>query len=320
MLAAEDLCLEAGVRLLYHHWLADAVVQDRTIRHAVLVSKSGFCAVRGACFVDCTGDGDLAVLSGCRYEQGGPSGFSQPMTLCFKLSHVDRDRMPPREEMTRRYHEARRAGQVECPREDVLHFGFYDEDVVHFNTTRVIRRNGACGTDLSEAEIEGRRQLRQFLTFFRTSVPGFENARLHSVAHHIGVRETRRIRGLRVLGRDSFDRAEKFADGIARVHYPIDIHNPDGTGTEHARLPPDEYYEVPYGCVVAADIDNLTIGGRPVSADHAVHSSLRVMPCACSIGQAAGLAAATAAARGCRPADLGGREIRQLLRTHGAAL
>ena len=36
---------------------------------------------------------------------------------------------------------------------------------------------------------------------------------------------------------------------------------------------------------------------------HAIHSSMRVMPPACSIGQAAGLAAALACQRHCRPRD-----------------
>jgi hypothetical protein len=47
---------------------------------------------------------------------------------------------------------------------------------------------------------------------------------------------------------------------------------------------------------------------------------MRVMPPACSVGQAAGLAAAMAAARGCRPADLDGREVRAGLVRRGASL
>jgi hypothetical protein len=185
--------------------------------------------------------------------------------------------------------------------------------VVHFNTTRILHRDGTSGADLSSAETEGRQQMRQFFQFFQSHVPGYENAQIHSVAAHIGIRETRRVRGMAYLERGDFEEGRKFRDAIARVRYPIDIHNPDGTGTEIIRLPEGEWYEIPYGCIVAKDMNNLLIGGRPISVDHAVHSSMRVMPPACTVGQAAGLAAALAVEQGCTPGELDGVEIRQKL-------
>jgi hypothetical protein len=320
MLAAEDLCLEAGVELLYHHTLVDAVVEDGNITAAVLHSKSGFSAVKGKQFVDATGDGDLAVLAGCEYEMGGPTGHCQPMTLCFKLSHVDTDRMPSRKEITELYHKARDEGRIHCLREDVLMFEWFEPDVFHFNTTRIIHKSGTSGSDLSAAEIEGRSQVREFLEFFRRDVPGFENARIHSVAHHIGIRETRRIKGLAWITVDDYRNCSKFADSIARVHYFLDIHNPDGSGTERLRLPDDDWYEIPFGCVVARDVRNLLIGGRPISTDHGVHSSMRVMPPACTVGQAAGLGAATAARQGSSAHEVDGRAIHDKLIAQGASL
>lgn len=320
VLAAEEVCLEAGVRLLYHHQVADALRSETRITHLVLLSKSGFTAAAASVYVDATGDADVAARAGCTCEQGGPSGYSQPMTLCFKLSGVDRRRVPSRDEIHRLYAQARARGEICCPRDNILWFDWFDPGVIHFNTTRVLRRHGTSGPDLSEAEVEARRQLRELLAFFRTYVPGFERAGLYSMAHHIGVRETRRVRGLAYLTRADFATARKFPDAIARVSYPIDIHNPVGGDTEHQRIPEGDWYEVPYGCLVARDVDNLLLAGRPISADHAVHSSLRIMPVACSIGQAAGMAAALAAIRRCAPRDLDGREVRQELITRGARL
>jgi len=320
ILAAEDVCLSAGVGLLYHHNLADAVVADGAIDSLVLLSKSGYTAAKAGVYVDCTGDADLAAMTGCQVEQGGPTGHCQPMTLCFKLGGIDRSRMPPGREITELYLAARQRGEIDCPREDVLMFRWLSDDVVHFNTTRVIHKSGTSGRQLADAEIEGRRQLRQYLEFFRSHVSGFEKAWVYSVAHHIGVRETRRVRGLAHVTRDDFVAAAKFPDAIARVRYNIDIHNPDGGGTEHLRLPAEQWYEIPYGCIVAKDVANLLIGGRPISVDHAVHSSMRVMPSACSVGQAAGVAAAMAARDGRRPADLDGTDVRKRLVEHGAYL
>ena len=320
MLAAEDLCLAAGVTLRYHHTLADVVVNGARVEAAIFHSKSGFTAARAAVFIDATGDADLAARSGCRYEEGGPSGHSQPMTLCFKLAGVDRTRMPASVALNRLYDAAKARGEIHCPREDVLLFHWQEPDIVHFNTTRVVQQRATNSVELSNAEIEARRQLREILTFLRTHVSGFEQARLHSVAHHIGVRESRRVKGRAYLERSAFRGTAKFDDAIARVSYPIDIHSTTGSGTEHDNLPDGEWYEIPYGCIITADRENLLIAGRPISVDHAIHSSMRVMPPAVSVGQAAGMAAALAIARHVAPAALDGRDVRTALRQVGANL
>jgi hypothetical protein len=320
MLAMEDLCREAGVTLVFHHAVADAIVEAGRIKAIVLFSKSGYTAAQAKVYVDCTGDGDLAARAGCAFEFGGPAGFCQPMTLCFKLSHVDKSRVPPGSEIQRLYNDAKAAGEIDCRRENVLRFDWIDDDVVHFNTTRVVKKSAIDGDELSQAEIEARRQVRQFIRFLQGKISGFEQARLHSMAHHIGVRESRRIRGRAYVTRADFQAARKFPDGIARVNYNIDIHSPTGTGTEFLQVPEGDYYEIPYGAVVAADVKNLTVGGRPISGDHATHSSWRVMPPACTIGQAAGVGAALAALRGGDPGDLDGVEVRRTLIEMGAFL
>ncbi|NLF32578.1 MAG: FAD-dependent oxidoreductase, partial [Planctomycetes bacterium] len=149
MLTAEQMCLDAGVDLLYHHTLADAVLDGRRIAAVVLLSKSGLSAATGTMLVDATGDADLAVMAGCQYEQGGPTGHCQPMTTCFKLANVDRARMGDRQAVTELYHAARRRGEIDCLREDVLMFNWFRDDVVHLNTTRIIHRDGTRGEDLT---------------------------------------------------------------------------------------------------------------------------------------------------------------------------
>jgi hypothetical protein len=277
-------------------------------------------AIRGKVFVDSTGDADLAARAKCHFEFGNEDGWCQPMTLCFKLDHVDRAQMPPWSEVQRLYTEAKANGEIDCPRENLLVFQTDDPDVYHFNTTRVIKKSGIDGQALSEAEIEGRRQLRQILLFLRRRVAGFAEATIYSVAHHIGIRETRRIRGLAYVTLADFEARRKFPDAIARVNYAIDIHNPNGSGTDLRHIPQDDWYEIPYGCIVPADSANLLIGSRSISVDHAVHSSMRVMPPVCSVGQAAGMAAAMAVATGVKPSQLDGKAVRQRLVVAGARL
>ncbi|MBP5530410.1 MAG: FAD-dependent oxidoreductase [Lentisphaeria bacterium] len=319
-LAMEDLLLEAGVELLYHHELVDVFMKDGRIEAAVFSSKSGPCAIRAKVYVDSTGDGDLAVLAGAPFEFGNAEGLCQPMTTCFKLSGVDRSRMPERAVINERYLAAVARGDIRCTRENVLFFNYIDEDVIHFNTTRVIKKSGVDARELSQAEIEGRRQVREFLRFLRAEIPGFENSRIHSMAHHIGVRESRRILGEVFQTADDFTNCAKYPDGIAKVRYQIDIHNPSGSGTTLVQMPPDEWYELRYGTLIPKGSKNLLMGCRAISVDHALHSSMRIMPPVCSLGQAAGVAAAVCAKRGCAPVELDGAEVRRLLAEAGARL
>lgn len=86
MLAMEDMLLEAGVRLFYHHTFFDVVKQENRISAVIFSGKSGLSAIRAKIVIDSTGDGDVAAKAGCDYEFGNEDGFCQPMTLCFKLS------------------------------------------------------------------------------------------------------------------------------------------------------------------------------------------------------------------------------------------
>lgn len=320
MLAMEDILLDSGAKILYHHTLTDVIAESGKITAAVFHSKSGFCAVRAKIFIDSTGDGDLAALAGAPFEFGNEDGFCQPMTTCFKLSGVDRSRMPGYAEINAAYDQAKAEGKIDCPRDNVLWFLTPEDDVIHFNTTRIIKKSAVSGLELSEAEIEGRRQVRQFVDFLRRYIPGFEQARIHSIAHHVGVRESRRILGMVYQTKEDFRNAAKYPDGVAKVNYPIDIHNPSGSGTVMEHLRPNDWYEIRYGALVPRNTRNLLMGCRSISLDHALHSSARVMPPVCSIGQAAGMAAAMCVKRNTVPAGLDGAEVRRELAAAGAWL
>lgn len=320
-LAMEDVCLEAGVQLYYHFKLVGVVCRGRRILHAVFHTRSGFAAIRAKQYVDATGDGELAALAGCEFEYGDREhGLCQPMSLCFKLSHVDKSRLD-NAAMQALYREAQASGAIECKRDSVLMMDYgFEDDVCHFNTTRVLGKSAIDALAHSEAEIEGRRQMRQFVKWLRAGVPGFEHAQIYSMAPEIGVRESRRIKGRAYLAESDFRTRSKFPDAIARCNYPIDIHSVNGGTTRMVGIGCQDYYEIPYGCITPADRDNLLVAGRPISVSHEIHASCRVMPPACSVGQAAGAAASLALKRGCDPCALDGRDVRRLLIERGAWL
>ena len=114
-----------------------------------------------------------------------------------------------------------------------------------------------------------------------------------------------------VLTVDDVLEAVHFQDGIARSRYPVDIHSPTGEGTVIQHVPPGEYYEVPYRCLVPRNVDNLLIGARCVSSTHEAHSSLRVMPVVAGIGEAAGIAAAWAVRDEMTPREVDGVRLKK---------
>jgi len=114
--------------------------------------------------------------------------------------------------------------------------------------------------------------------------------------------------------------ARKFDDAVARGAYPVDIHNPTGTGTVLKRLPPGEAYDIPLRCLMPKSADGLVVAGRCISGTHEAHSSYRVMPIVMATGQAAGVCGALAARRSVMPREVAVEQIQRELVRQGASL
>jgi len=330
-LSALELLDEAGVQFLFHAF-ASGVLADGPLRGAVFETKSGPIVIRARAIVDCTGDGDIAAAAGARVEVGRETdGLVQPMTLMFRMVEFERAgfeayvREHPDQwrgvhglwDLIRR---AAAEGELDLPREDILFFGTPHAGEVSVNSTRV---TGVLGTDVfdwSYAEWRSRVQLRQIVRFLQHRVPGFERAYCAQSGVHAGVRETRRIRGDYRLTADDVLSARQFDDVIARGSYPVDIHNPKGSGTILKRLPEDAAYDIPLRCLLPEGIENLVVAGRCLSGSHEAHSSYRVMPIAMATGQAAGVCAALATHRKIPPRAVPARDVQAELVLQGADL
>jgi hypothetical protein len=309
----DEMMLDHGVDLLLHSTFTALEMDGQTITNVQTMGKSGRIDLEGKIYVDSTGDGDLAALAGAPVEMGrSQDGLCQPMTLCFRIGGVTGN-VPLRElrkELTDIYLKAKASGEIDMPRENILLFATMVPHIIHFNTTRVIQRDATDTLDMTAAELEGRRQTAELLALFRKYSPHFKDAYLVKMAAQIGVRESRRVMGDYVITVDDVLEAAKFEDGISRSRYPVDIHSPTGEGTVIQHLPPGEFYEVPYRCLLPKNVDNLLIGARCISSTHEAHSSLRVMPVVAGIGEAAGIAAAWAAQLGISPRQVDGATLK----------
>ncbi|MCO5166015.1 MAG: FAD-dependent oxidoreductase [Planctomycetes bacterium] len=330
-LTALELLDEAGVRFLFHALASDALPGRGGPRGVVFETKSGPVVVEARVVVDATGDGDVAARAGAAFEVGRDDGLVQPMTLMFRIADFERAafdgyaRAHP--DQWRSVHglwdlvrTAAEAGELDLAREDILFFGTPHPREVAVNTTRVTRALGIDVWDLTRAEWEARRQLRQLAAFFRKYVPGFEAAYVVQSGTTIGVRETRRVVGEYQLTADDILGARRFEDVIARGTYPVDIHNPAGKGTVLKRVPPGEAYDLPLRALLPRGVDRLLVAGRCISGTHEAHSSYRVMPIAMATGQGAGVCAALAARTGRSPHDVDIAAVQGELRRQGANL
>jgi glycine/D-amino acid oxidase-like deaminating enzyme len=321
-LVLDDLARDAGVRLLLHTMMVDAVAEEGRISQAVVAGKSGLQALEAGVYVDASGDGDLAARAGVRFEMGRPEdGLCQPMSLFFRMAGVDRERVPDIGKITELYRAQKAAGQIHNPRDEFHRIiPTTRPGEVTFNATRVLGHDGTDAWSLTDAEMQGRRQVQELVRFLLGHVPGFEHAYLVSIAPQTGVRETRRIMGDYVLSGDDFDRAAKFDDAVARGCFSIDIHNPTGTGIIGRHMPKGQWYDIPYRCLTPDGLDNLLVAGRPISCDHEMHGSVRVMPIAMCTGEAAGVAAALGAIGGTTTRQVDVQLLRRTLVQRGASL
>jgi hypothetical protein len=140
--------------------------------------------------------------------------------------------------------------------------------------------------DLTKAEMQGRQEALYALTALKKVVPGFENAKLRNFGMTLGTRDSRKIIGRYNLTGDDVRNQAKFADSIGIFPEFIDGYNVlilPSTG---------RYFEVPYGCMVPLEVDNLLVAGRCVAGDMVSHAAMRNMMACTVTGQGAGAAAA----------------------------
>ena len=177
--------------------------------------------------------------------------------------------------------------------------------------------------ELTQAEIEGRRQAFVYETFFRDEVPGYENAKIIGLSHQIGVRETRRVYGTYRLTKEDCMRGQVPDDSIFLCGAPIEDHRQGKDGEDETYwqyIPNGGVYGVPYGAIVPRSGERAWMVGRCFSATHDAHASCRSMGQTMSMGQAAGFAAVLSLDHDTGAAGVDLNQLRQRLVDVGATL
>ena len=352
-LLALEMCREAGVDILLHLEAHHAEVVSGRIRTVTFFGKCNEVTVTAKIFVDCTGDGDLAYLAGCSYEKGrGTNEELMPPTVMFTLEGVDDGKLldyvaeHPEEMraacatidtkpgydadyfradpnyvfvgMTQLFTKLKAEGKCPVDRGNMIIINGLHKGEMYVNTSRLLHVDATDVLSLTRGEIEGHLQVEALVKMFREHVPGFENCYVSSIAPNLGVRETRRFKGIRTVTGEEALNASVPSDTICLSGYKIDIHKDCENATLFKTV--EKPFGIPYGCLVSAELSNLMFAGRCVSVDDQVIGSVRVMPCCMAMGQAAGIGAALALDRAQTVAQVNVDDIRAELLRQNAIL
>ncbi|PCI54707.1 MAG: FAD-dependent oxidoreductase [Alphaproteobacteria bacterium] len=328
--AADHLLAEAGVRVIFHAVVTDVLLEGRCrVAGVEAYTKQGRVQVRASLTVDASGDADLIAMSGFSTSKGR-DGFVQNPTMIFRLAGVEMERFLTFRgvdsilgaQVSEAIVKANAEGKYYLPRSKIFLFTTPRDGELLCNVTRVIGGDGReldplDARDLSEAESEGRRQVREYARFLRDSVPGCEDSYVNDTGVQVGIRQSRQAVGLETLTNSDVMNCRKRNDGIALSAWPIELH----TGTRpYLQWLINDYYEIPFGSFVPLKSDGILVAGRCLSAEHEAMASARVTAQCFSYGQAIGHAAAMSVKDAIPTSAIQGDNIRLLLNRDGARL
>ncbi len=306
--AVLDALEQVGCKYLVHTRAVDAIVEGDRLAGVVVSTKQGLATIRAKVFVDCTGDADVAYFGGA--ETMKETGSLSPQTLCLNLTNVTAEQV--RKANIREIARKARSKYPLIPDSWGLDrvsnsSSFYinhagTRDLGQFDMTDPVQR--------TTAECLSRRQVLQMVQAMREfGGDELRNIELIGTGPQLGVRETRRVKGLYVLTEEDALSGRKFDDAIAWRSGFLDI--------GFVRYERMKVHDVPYRAILPEKLESLLVAGRCISATHVAASAGKSMGNCVATGHAAGLAAAWAARKGSTPRQLSVTVLQYALRADG---
>ncbi|MBT7665694.1 MAG: FAD-dependent oxidoreductase [Rhodospirillaceae bacterium] len=301
-----QMALEQKVRLTFHAYAVDPIVEDGVMRGAIFESKEGRQAILAKTVIDTTGDADLLARAGLSFEtDSDPTDIHSCINTAFMIGGVDMARwLDFKANDEQGFKEFMNLGRGKLQYFEKP-FVSWRDDIALFMGPRLAGYSAVDVEDLSAVEIRSRQLTVGHVETYRQHAPGFENAFLMLGAPQIGVRHSRRMEGLNKVVRAQWDGGKVWDDEV---------------GVSTSLAPKFPNISVPYGALVPAGIDGVLAAGRHIACDTSSHSFLREVPQCWLTGHAAGVAGALAANAGIQPRAVEPRLIQRELLRQGAYL
>jgi len=302
---------ESEVELLFKTMVTEVIKEENKIISLKAQSSNGeTIEIESDFFVDASGDGIVGYLSGNKCFVGNESGKNQALTIMFTVAGVDFESIRSDVKNNPKnffawvtpnmkvisvagYFKELEEAKKEDPSLPIDHFFFVQspgKGRVTVNTMN-ISKDSIDNSELSRSILEGTIMVEKIFNFAKGYVKGFENAYLEKIAPEIGIRESRRVKGMYTFTGEDVRTYKKFPDGVVKGCYGIDIHSDEKKIDEKEKgfIPKyDDYYEIPLRSLISESYTNLAIVGRCFSSDFEGQSAARIQPTCAGMGQAIG--------------------------------
>ena len=327
---------EAGVDVLRSHYAKQPVMEGARIA-GVIAEDTGTYQTKyievGTAVIDASGDGSISALAGAEYRMGRESRHAygerlapesdSPVTMGSSLVGMIRNVGRPVEFIPPPGTPDFYPGYSENPS---LNPGIDDYQYFFFPVETGGNRN----------TIEDERQIYETATMCIYSAwnrikngkdkEKAMNWELSWLGSRLCKRESRRFMGDYVLTQQDAESGKIFEDAIGYGGFALDIHyprpeKPDYVKIVYFSIPP--IYTIPYRCIYSKDVENLFFASRLLSVSHIAHGTTRLQRTLCTVGQAAGTAAAMCKRLNCFPRDIyinHMKELQQILLRNDASV
>ncbi len=293
----EDMCVCAGVKLIYNAFVTDVSVENGKITSVTVISKSGKQVFSPEVVIDATGDGDVAYMAGCSFEVGNENGETQPMSMIAVVSGIDEvqaEKMisaPEKDfwESRNLFNGLLKELGVE-PSMGCANITKINESLFYLSVNHEYGYRFDNAEDITNAMIEARKEVYNTVKALRNYGGAFKNITLACTPQMLGVREGRRIKAKDKVCVNDMINGVKREDGVCTATYWVDIHalsknNKKGFEGDNINVLP---YDIPMGALIADECKNLLLSGRNIDGDFYSHASYRVVGNMACTGQAAG--------------------------------
>jgi FAD dependent oxidoreductase len=329
----DTMMAEARVKLLYHTLATAAIREGDSLKGVIIETREGRQAVLGNVVIDVTGTGDIAWRSGAPVlgDEGFPvgprKGHPGGMLHAFYMAGVDlakfrEFRRANMAEWGAMYGGRRLIKEAQAKGSDIKsgavilspEWDFYGGGRVYcMNPIHVIPqgRTGWMAEEVTDCEIDLRKQAVAMHRLLKEKVPGFENSYIEKLPQS-STPVGHRIVGEHVMTVNEMREGKVFEDSVAINNMPPDIY--EATGRFRYEILP---HDVPYRSLLSKGIDNLLAAGISMSSGFFAIAALRYCTPSICTGQAAGTAAALAAKNNVSPKKLDVGTLQDALRKQG---
>jgi len=263
----EEMVIASGVKVLYHTYATNVIMNGNTIQGVYIENKSGRAVILAKIVVDCTGDGDIFHFAGENYET-----MKYHIGLVHRLGNIDR--INPK-----------KPGYVKYPVGGKT-------PISGVNWVNMHGKDDQDGTDaltLSNLQVEYRQQIWKDYQKMKQT-PGYEDVYILDTASQLGVRMSRILEADYRLTLEDTMTFKKFNDviGISGAWTTM-LYKGKKIATADRPL-----WQIPLRSLVPKKTDGLLVAGRCFCFEKELVEDTRIIGTCLITGHGAGVAAGLA--------------------------